>query len=80
MDANPEWAARMRQMIPDINTIRGTVEAPAYWVWNHLASEPGIMQLVPSVQHWSPNPLWSLFHPLLNGKNVGGFKLWGTQY
>jgi len=22
-------------------------------------------------QFWSSNPLWSLFHPLVNGRNVG---------
>jgi hypothetical protein len=80
MDANLEFGAGMRQMIPDIEAIRGTGVAPEGWVWNHLASEPGVMQLVPAVQHWSPNPLWTLFHPLIDGKHVGGFKLWGHLY
>ena len=80
MDADPMFASAMEKMIPDINAIRGTASAPENWVWNHFASEPGVMQLVPSAQHWSPNPLWSLFHPVIDGKNVGGFKIWGQQY
>ncbi len=80
MDANPAFARAMQNMIPGINSSRGTAQAPNHWVWNHLATEPGVMQLVPSAQHWSPNPLWSLFHPKLNGKNLGGFKIWGHLY
>ena len=80
MDADPAFARAMAQMIPDINAIRGTAGHPQGWAWNHLASEPGVMQLVPSAQHWSPDPLWSLFHPLTNGKNVGGFNFWGDRY
>ena len=80
MDADPWFAQSLRQMIPEIDTVRGTGEAPRNWVWNHLAAEPGVMELVPTVQHWAPNPLWSLFHPSRDGKNVGGFKLWGDDY
>ena len=80
MDSSSDFADRMRKLIPDVDDIRGTAGHPKGWVWNHSAKEPGVMQLVPSVQHWSPDPLWSLFHPKVNGKNVGGFKLWGDLY
>lgn len=80
MDSDPDFAMSIRHMIPHIDVVRGTDEAPENWVWNHLVSEAGVMELVPYVQHWSKNPLWSLFHPLTGKKNVGGFKLWGHLY
>jgi len=80
IDVDPAFGNSLRKIIPDLDSVRGTGGAPKDWVWNHLAAEPGVMELVPKVQHWSPNPLWSLFHPKTNGKNVGGFKLWGHLY
>ena len=80
MDSNPDFDENIRRLIPDIDSVRGTADAPDNWVWNHRTSEPGVMELVPAVQHWSPNPLWSLFHPKINGRNVGGFKVWGHLF
>jgi hypothetical protein len=42
-------------------------------MWHHEVNRPGIMQLVPRIQHGQAGPLQRLFHP--NGG--GGMAAWG---
>ena len=70
---DPEFAQGMNNLIPNIeNQISGSKawSSPDGWTWHHVPNQPGVLQLVPSTQHWG---LWNIFHP----NNVGGFKLWG---
>lgn len=77
IDANPELAKMMNQLIPDIRKLivgpRGGISriSPGNWTWHH-ATEPGVLQLVPTSQHTSSS-FWKLFHP--GGK--GGHAIWG---
>ena len=77
MDADPNFAAAMESLIPDLRVQlvgpRGGIsrQPPQGWTWHH-ATEPGVMQLVPEVQHTAP-ALRHLFHP--GGR--GGYSLWG---
>jgi RHS repeat-associated protein len=80
MDTHPDFRANIRTLIPDIENVRGTGLTPEHWTWNHNAFQPGVMELVPKIQHWAPNPLYGLFHPVINGQSVGGFKLWGRLF
>ncbi|MEM1052705.1 MAG: HNH endonuclease [Pseudomonadota bacterium] len=67
------FASRMESLMPGVqNSVArsGGRQNPAGWTWHH-GSEPGSMQLVPTLQH--TNPLFGdAFHP--NG--VGGYSLW----
>ena len=47
--------------------------APQGWTWHH-AAEPGLMRLVPGIQHTAPGALQRLFHP----GRIGRFSIWGT--
>lgn len=50
-------------------------QSPANWTWHHVTDQPGVLQLVPRVQHQGAQ--WqSLLHP----NQTGGFKLWGSNY
>jgi hypothetical protein len=78
LDADPQFAAGMEALIPGLRQQligpRGTISrsAPEHWTW-HYAREPGVMQLVPRIQHQAPGRLQGLFHP---GGN-GGYSIWG---
>lgn len=79
MDADAGFAQMMDDLIPGI---RGQLElprsistrAPHGWTWHH-ADEAGLLQLVPSNQHWDP-VLWRILHP----DNKGGMAKWGGGY
>ena len=78
MEANPEFAQRMEQMIPGITDfLRGSGIVPSRsptslgWTWHH-SIETGIMELVPYNQHISPL-FQSVFHP----DGIGGYAIWG---
>ncbi|MCB1692221.1 MAG: HNH endonuclease [Pseudomonadales bacterium] len=47
-------------------------QPPAGWTWHH-AQEPGVMQLVPRVQH-APG---SIFQDVLHPNGRGGYSIWG---
>lgn len=46
---------------------------PAGWTWHH-AQQPGLMQLVPRLQHTPGSIFWNALHPF----GQGGFSIWGT--
>ncbi|HOF42178.1 MAG TPA: HNH endonuclease, partial [Candidatus Hydrogenedentes bacterium] len=83
MDNDTVFAAQMRKMIPGVDEVRGPLggvsyKAPKDWTWNHAVDHPGVMQLVPRVQHTSGSPTWWLMHDYPSG--TGGFAQWGSQY
>ncbi len=49
--------------------------SPDGWTWHHVKDSPGVLQLVPRVQHEGA-PWRRLFHP--DGR--GGFHQWGADY
>ena len=49
--------------------------SPANWSWHHVPNRPGILQLVPRIQHRG-----SAWHHLFHKNQVGGFKIWGSNY
>jgi hypothetical protein len=53
-------------------------DAPAGWTWHHAVAE-GELWLTPSRQHWDSR-LWSVLHPVIDGKNRGGMSIWGGGY
>jgi len=78
--ADPDFAARMDQMIPGVGddvARAGGRTTPQDWTWHHAPSSQvgrrqGVMQLVPTAQH-QPGSIWQhLFHP--NG--AGGYSEW----
>jgi RHS repeat-associated protein len=74
MGADPSFASGMDNLIPGIQRqISGpkAYGSPQNWTWHH-STEPGVMQLIPSADHWSKK-FWSILHP----GNRGGFSLWG---
>jgi len=79
MDSDPVFATMMNDLIPGVQgqlTKPRSVsrKSPTDWTWHH-ATDEGIMQLVPSVQHWDPS-LWWMLHP----GNRGGMSIWGGGY
>ena len=53
--------------------------SPAGWTWHHVTEQPGVMRLVPRGQH--QGKAWQdVLHPKMDGRRVGGFKLWGADY
>jgi len=77
MDSNAAFSQSVEGLIPGLryqlvgprSISRG---APTGWTW-HRAAEPGVMQLVPRIQHTVPGNLQQLFHP----GGVGGYSIWG---
>ena len=78
MNADVGFATLMDDLIPGIRGQlagpRGGIsrQAPSGWTWHH-ASEPGVMQLVPRVQHQAPGNIQNLLHE--GGR--GGYAIWG---
>ena len=78
MDSDAAFSQSMENMIPGLrdqlvgprSISRGP---PTDWTWHH-ATEPGVMQLVPRIQHTAPGDLQQLFHP----GGFGGYSIWGT--
>ncbi|WP_198680497.1 RHS repeat-associated core domain-containing protein [Lentzea terrae] len=77
MDSDPAFATAMDDLIPGLrDQLSGpravSRKSPLNWTWHH-ALEPGLLQLVPRVQHKAAGNLQKLLHP---GRS-GGFKKWG---
>jgi hypothetical protein len=77
LDAYPEFAKSMDELIPGLRSqlvgARSVSRAPPVgWTWHH-ATEPGVLQLVPRVQHQAPGPIQRLFH----AGGDGGYSIWG---
>lgn len=68
----------MKQFVIVIPTTKtGTITGGkiANWVWHH-STEPGVMQLVPQVQHTNGSIFWKTLHQ--GGR--GGMSLCGGGY
>ncbi len=75
MEANPEFATALRQAGVNLErTPTGLAPrtSPQGWTWHH-AQQPGVMQLVPRLQHTAGSIFWDAFHP----GGIGGFAIWG---
>lgn len=78
MRAGPEYGALMREVVPGIDTVltragRARGVSPPGWTWHHHATDRGVMELVPRVQH-DPGSEWqAVLHPGLSG----GMSAWG---
>jgi hypothetical protein len=77
MENDPQFAQMMQQ--GGINLQRTAMglaprTPPSGWTWHH-AQEPGVMQLVPRVQHTSGSIFWDTLHP----DGQGGYAIWGQQ-
>jgi hypothetical protein len=53
------------------NALRRWGKSPSGWTWHH-SPEPGVMQLVPRIQHTPGSEFWHLLH----GNGNGGYHLW----
>jgi RHS repeat-associated protein len=78
MASDATFANSMKQLgisIPKTNT--GTISGGKIpnWVWHH-SSEPGVMQLVPQMQHTNGSIFWFTLHPDYRG----GMSIWGGGY
>ena len=83
MDADPVIAAQVRQLVPGVDKLRGPLggvsfQPPTGWTWNHAMDQPGVMQLVPRIQHTPGSAAWWLMHEYPSG--TGGFAQWGQKY
>lgn len=79
MNEDERFAQDMDCLIPGLrDQLQGprTVSRrpPKGWTWHH-ATQEGVMQLVPRIQHQASGPLQQLFHP----GGQGGFNIWGVQ-
>ena len=77
MDANPDLAARIEAMIPNIrqqlvHPRSFSRQPPTGWTWHHHA-DTGVMELVPRVQHEAAGSIQDLLHP----GGEGGMSIWG---
>jgi hypothetical protein len=74
--ADPEFAARMQLMSPGIagrvSSVGGR-QNPLGFTWHHDFS-PGVLQLVPTVQHTPGSIFWRTFHP--DPGAAGGYSIW----
>jgi hypothetical protein len=79
---DPKLASALRSTLGDFegtivsSTGRVLESAPPGWTWHHVAGRPGVLQLVPRVQH-APG---SAFQHLLHPGNSGGFAEWGSRF
>jgi hypothetical protein len=80
---NPELAKALRQTLganfeSTILSLSGRVtgSSPAGWTWHHVPGQPGVLHLVPRVQHVSG----SAWQPLLHPDGEGGIVQWGWRF
>jgi A nuclease of the HNH/ENDO VII superfamily with conserved WHH len=81
--ADPETANALKatlgadfegSIVSSTGGVRGV--SPAGWTWHHVPDQPGVLQLVPGVQH-APG---SARQPLLHPGGVGGMSIWGSLF
>jgi len=75
ISSDPAFAAQMERMIPGVGNAVSSVGGrgnPSGWTWHHHSTEPGVMQLVPQVQH-APG---SIFSSTLHPGGQGGYSIW----
>jgi hypothetical protein len=76
MDADPEFAQAMEDMIPGVReAIEARPTQSPIWTWHHVQGRPGVLQLVPRSEHAGAG-YGRLFHP----GGYGGFSEWGALY
>jgi hypothetical protein len=78
MKASPEFAAAIEDLgikVPTSGVGTALQRSPSGWTWHHVADQPGVMQLVPTLQHQG-----GPWQPLFHRGGVGGFKLWGADF
>jgi RHS repeat-associated protein len=76
MEGDGQFANMMRQIgikVERTETGKAPRVSPENWSWHHSV-EPGVMQLVPRVQHTAGSMFWDLLHPW----GIGGYFIWGT--
>ena len=66
-----ETMSQLGISIPRSSTGSILGKSPTNWVWHH-STTPGVMQLVPKVQHTTGSIFWETMHPL----GRGGMSLW----
>ena len=69
IEAYPEYASTMEELIPGITNYLRAGKNPPEWVWHHHPFREGILQLVPQEQHIRGSIFWDTLHP-------GGFGGW----
>ena len=77
MESDPQFAQTMQQAGVNLDrTATGLAPRtpPEGWTWHH-AEDPGVMQLVPRVQHTPGSIFWDTLHP----GGQGGYAIWGKQ-
>lgn len=76
LQSDADFAARLEQLSPGIaervSSIGGR-QNPLNFTWHHDAS-PGIMQLVPTLQHTPGSIFWRTLHPARGA--AGGYSIW----
>jgi RHS repeat-associated protein len=75
MEADPDFAQTVQNLGIDLqrrSTGLAPRESPTDWSWQH-AQEPGVLQLVPRLQH-EPG---SIFQEALHPGGRGGYSIWG---
>jgi RHS repeat-associated protein len=75
IEGDPQFAQTMQQVGVNLDrTATGLAPRtpPSGWTWHH-AEDPGVMQLVPRVQHTSGSIFWDTLHP----GGQGGYAIWG---
>lgn len=80
LKVDTKFANMIEELIPNIQTTLVRPRSisrnpPKDWTWHHHPDKPGVLQLVPFEQHYSPL-LWTIFHP----GNKGGMHNWGGGY
>jgi hypothetical protein len=75
MESDPQFAQTMQDAGVNLQrTPTGLAPRtpPAGWTWHH-AEDPGVLQLVPRVQHTPGSIFWDTLHP----DGQGGYAIWG---
>jgi len=75
MQSDLEFAQGMNKLIPNLTEqiTSQSSQSPTNYTWHHNPYEPGLMQLVPRIQHESPLLRFLFLDP--NGN--GGYSNWG---
>ncbi|MFO0760081.1 MAG: FG-GAP-like repeat-containing protein [Byssovorax sp.] len=76
--ANPALASSFDALgiqIPTSGAGTALPRSPGGWTWHHVPERPGVLQLVPTMQHQG-----GAWQALLHPSAIGGFKLWGNDY
>ena len=73
MNTDPQFAQAMNEIIPNLSRdlYYRPSASPKGWTWHHVADQPGVMQLIPRIQHE-----FSFLQYLLHPGGQGGFSLW----